>query len=277
MHRRTLVAAVALLASSFAPAAAGGSMKDYYGPTYSHIIFGGGEVVKDSWEVYSGSIWALNRDISKEGVMFRTMGSYGKYQYVDNCPTCTPPSVGNEFDGRMTQVDAMIGYQWVRDRADILLFAGVDHIRHKISPNDPNNSVSGSETGFKIAGEIESRTTTLNLPYYFIVEGSYSTAFDTYYVLGRLGAHRERNIFGVEGWLLGDDTGNAQRLGGFLMFERNLRPDLLAELTLSAGYQFVDDADSKICGSFFGSEGAYATLNLSFKFGSDRMSRPPLK
>jgi hypothetical protein len=265
-----------LMASAVAAAAdGGGSTKDFYGPTYSHIFFSGGEVVKDSWETYSGGIFALNRDLSREGVLFRIMGAYGRYEYVDNCPTCLPPAVGNQHDGKMTQGDAMIGYQWVRNTVEVGLYVGVDYINHDISPPDPNNPVSGSETGFKVAGEIETKTLQMGLPHYFFLEGSYSTAFETYYLLGRAGLNRNGTIFGVEGWLLGDETGNAQRLGGFVMFERNLRPDVLAEVVLSGGYQFVDDIDTKYCGSFFGSEGAYAALNVAFKFGDRRAT--PLK
>jgi len=232
---------------------------------YSRIIFSGGEVARDSWEGYTGTIFALNRDLSKDGFLVRMMGSYGEYSY----DSATPPG---SFDGRDWQGDVMLGYQWVRDRVDIGLYAGVDYINHKIKPFDPTNPVSGNETGFKFAGDIETKTWELNLPYYFGLEGSYSTAFDTYYLLGRVGLNRNNVIFGVEGWLLGDETGDAQRLGGFVMWERNLRPDLLAEVTVAGGYQFVDNAGD-LCGSFFGSEGAYATLNVAFKFGEHR-ARP---
>ena len=78
----------------------------------------------------------------------------------------------------------------------------------------------------------------------------------------------------MEGWLLGDESGDAQRLGAFLTFDRQLRSDLLAEITISAGYQFTDDELNLLCGSFFGSEGAYATLNVSFFFGGERRHDP---
>ena len=266
MHGRKLIlAAAAVMALPVAASADGGGLKGISEPVYSRLIFSGGEVARDSWEAYTGGIFALNRDLSKEGVLFRIMGSYGRYEYTDNCPAggC-PPTPLLTHEGKQWQGDAMIGYQWVRDRVDIGLYVGVDHINHRISPTDPFNPVSGSETGFKIAGDIETRKH--GNPVYFLLEGAYSTAFDTYYLLGRAGLNRNQLTFGVEGWLLGDETGDAQRLGGFVAFERNLRADLLAELTFSAGYQFVDDED-KLCGSFFGREGGYATVNLSLRFG----------
>lgn len=280
MRRHILFAAAILLWAPVTASADGMTrtapvMDTYYGPVYSHTIFTGGEVARDSWETYLGATWALNRDLSREGVLFRTMGTYGRYDYEENCAQtgrCPGGDPARSFDGRMWQGDAMVGYQWVRGTFDMGLYAGVDFVNHRISPRDEFNPVSGNETGFKVAIDLESHR-HLDLPYYYALEGAYSTAFDTYFLLGRLGFNRSRHIFGVEGWLLGDETGDAQRLGAFVSFDRQLRSDLLAEVTFSAGYQFVDD-EGRLCSSFFGSEGAYGTLNISFHFGGVPPVRP---
>jgi hypothetical protein len=244
-------------------AMADGSFKDSVGSertVYSHMTFGAVDISKDAWQTHSGIIVAFNRDLAKEGFLFRTYGSYGRYEY----------DVG--FEGREWQGDVMLGYQWVRDRVDISLSAGVDFINHKVRPFDPLNPVTGHETGFKVAGDIETRTFALNLPYYFLLDGDYSTAFDSYYALGRLGLHRNNFVFGVEGWAFGDESGDAQRLGGFAMWERSVRSDLLMDLTLSGGWQFSDDD-----GGFtapYASEGAYARLDVTFFFGDRRQSKP---
>jgi hypothetical protein len=230
----------------------------------------GGEVAPNSWEGYLGTVWAANRDLSKDGILFRTMGSYGQYDYN------APLGLGTRVDGTQWQGDVMVGYQWVRQQFDLALYAGIDHINHDLSPFDPNNPARGSETGFKVGIDLESHR-HIGLPYYYALEGTYSTAFDTYFLLGRLGMNRGGHIFGVEGWLLGDESGDAQRLGAFLSFDRQLRSDLLAEFTVSAGYQFTDDELNLLCGSFFGSEGGYATLNVSFFFGGERRRHDPLK
>jgi hypothetical protein len=275
--RRHIFAAAVLLWAPVTASADGMTrtapvMDSYYGPVYSHTIFTGGEVARDSWEGYLGSTWALNRDLSKEGVLFRTMGTYGRYNYDENCVLGTCPSGPQNIDGRMWQGDVMVGYQWVRSTFDVGVYAGVDFVNHRLSPNDLDNPVRGHDTGFKIALDLESHRHT-GLPYFYSLEGAYSTAFDTYFLLGRLGLNRNSHIFGVEGWLLGDETGDAQRLGAFLSFDRPLRPDLLAEISLSAGYQFVDEA-GRLCTSFFGSEGGYGTLNISFHFGGAAPARP---
>src|SRR5262249_29526767 len=147
--------------------------------TYGHTIFTGGEVARDDREGYLGSIWALNRDITREGVLFRVMGTYGTYDYREFCPggACSPPP--QSFDGRVWQGDAMVGYQWVRNSYDLAVYAGVDVLNHHISPNDPLNPVQGHETGFKVAIDLESHRHS-GMPLYYALEGAYSTAFDTY-------------------------------------------------------------------------------------------------
>jgi hypothetical protein len=235
------------------------------GTVYSRMTYSGLDLSPDSWYSYSGVIFALNRDLSKDGARIRIQGAYGQYDYEN--------TVSHDVD--LWQGDVMIGYAWIRDRVEFALYAGVDVIDHDISPADPANLVNGTETGFKTAGYLVSRTTELNLPYYFLLDGSYSTAFETYYALGRLGLYRHSTIFGVEGWLLGDQDWEAQRLGGFVQWERNLRPDLLMDMTLSAGYQFGEE-DSGCAGRCGSWDGAYATVNFSFYFG-DHRRREPLK
>jgi Cellulose biosynthesis protein BcsS len=275
MRRHFLFAAAALVAAPFAASADGVNKVAPVAGTdivYSHTVFTGGEVARDSWEGYLGTVWALNRDLSRDGVLFRVLGSYGGYTYDQFCPPGGCVTTPLNFDGRQWQGDFMIGYQWIRSQYDVAVYAGVDFMNHNISPNDPQNPVQGSETGFKVALDIETHR-HMNLPHYFGLEGSYSTAFDTYYLLGRAGLARGTTIFGAEGWLLGDETGNAQRLGAFVSFERQVRTDLLAEFTISGGYQWVDE-NGRDCGSFFGSEGAYATLNVTFAFGREQRHVP---
>lgn len=278
MRKHALLAAAALFATTL-PAFADGMdkqspvMENYYGPTYSHTVFTGGEIARNSWESYLGATWAMNRDISREGILFRVMGARAQYDYQENCSLggCVPTPTS--FEGKMWQGDAMIGYQWVRERLNMALFIGADYISHDISPAHPTNPVSGNEWGLKVGIDLETHRRT-GLPYYFALEGTYSTAFETYWLLGRVGANRNGTIFGVEGWLLGDETGNGQRIGGFLSFDRQLRPDLRAEFTFSGGYQFITDEEGRICTSFFGSEGAYATMNVSFAFGGEPRHDP---
>jgi hypothetical protein len=270
MRRHILFAAAALMTVPGIALANGNRSVAGTDVVYSHTIFTGGEVARDSREGYLGTVFALNRDLSREGILVRLMGTYGAYEYKDFCVGCPPDP--DRFNGRAWQGDVMVGYQWVRERFDAALYVGIDTVHHHISPDDPSNPVQGHETGFKVALDLESHRHN-GQQHYFAMEGAYSTAFDTYFLLVRVGMSRNDNIIGIEGWLLGDETGNAQRLGAFFSRNLNLRNDLLAELTVSGGYQWVDE-DGRDCGSFFGSEGAYATLNLSSFFSGERRHTP---
>ena len=94
------------------------------------------------------------------------------------------------------------------------------------------------------------------------LNGSYSTAFDTYYVLGRVGRTFGRFTVGPEAWALGDITGDAQRLGAFLSMEIPMG-HTTGTLTFSAGRQFGDEL---LAGKGF-DDGAYGTVNFRMPFG----------
>lgn len=102
----------------------------------------------------------------------------------------------------------------------------------------------------------------------------YSTAFDSYHALARVGYDFGYFALGPEGWVLGDGSGDAQRLGGFLKFDFPELGTFYGELLLSAGYQFVNGSDNDMSGNF-GEEGAYATINFKTAFG--RRHPAPLK
>ena len=68
---------------------------------------------------------------------------------------------------------------------------------------------------------------------------NYSTAFDSYWARGRVGLNRGHMTFGPEFIAMGNDAFDAQRAGGFVMFDVSLVPNMPIEVTLSGGYQFL--------------------------------------
>lgn len=247
-------------------ASAGGSTyggPDYSNTVYSIAIVSGFDVTEGSREGYLGAIGAFNGDLDRSGFLYRILGTIGSYEY---------DSFGTDFDGDFWQGDIMLGYQIVSNGVTVAAYVGVDHQDHDISPVDPGNPLSGSETGFKVALDIEtdrSRGAML----YGALESEYSTAFDNYAVLGRIGANWGGITIGPEGMLLGDVSGDAQRLGGFILFDLPLGTDTAGTLSLSAGYQFVDNADDP-AGRNYGEEGVYGTVKFSLAFGK---GHTPLK
>jgi hypothetical protein len=261
--------AISVCASLSAPAAADGRNRNgnggggYVADTpYSSVAISGVDVTRNADYYYSGIYYALNRDLSRDGFLVRVLGVRGFYEYdfLDFGP------LNIDIHANYWTGDAMIGYQWVRGGVDITALIGVEYQDHSLSLPDSTNPLQGSEVGFKVAADIESNGND-NSPWYFALGGSYSTAFDSYYALGRIGHKFGRFTIGPEAWALGDVSGDAQRLGGFIAFDVKLG-DTLGNISFSAGHQFADGDDD---GGFEGGgrnfdEGAYATAKFSLAF-----------
>jgi hypothetical protein len=252
------IATVGLLTAVLAmggQAAADGNRKAKAQPaedTARGIWFGGFDVAKDATYTFDGVIIAFNRDISKDGWALR---AYGSRVDFDQEPT---------GDGRGWQGDVMLGYLFHRMGYSGGIYAGVDYENYKLSPDDLNSPVRGTEWGFKVAGDV---STSADRPLHLSFAGSYSTAFDSYWTRARVGHNRNRIVYGIEGQAFGNEDYNAQRLGGFLTFDFPLRPSTPIEVTLSTGYQFVNESsngdDSTSTG---GGKGAYGTIIFSTTF-----------
>lgn len=253
-----LVSALAGLALSMGSAAANG-LKDGYAPvqdTKAWVLFSGFDAVEDASYSFQGVIYSFNRDISRDGFVLRVYGSHVDYEYQ----TVAVP--GGVVDGDGWQGDVMIGYKVSRGHWWAAGYLGVDYQDHDLTPNDPFNPVNGSEVGFKVAADVA--TLRHGTPLYFGLSGQYSTAFDSYWARARVGLNHDRFTFGPEAIALGSDSFDAHRLGGFVTFDLNLSPRMPIEVTLSAGYQFLDDNGGGGGGNFGtgsgGGEGVYGGI-----------------
>ena len=222
------------------------------GPTERGVWFSGYDFIKDSRYVFDGMVLALNGDLSRDGFALRIYGSRVDYDL-------------DPGDGRGYQADLMLGYRFSRNQLYGGIYAGVDYQDYKLKPDDPTAKVRGTEVGFAVAGNLE---TSRDLPHYFSLAGKYSTAFDSYWSRLRLGLNRGRVTFGAEGIAMGDVDYDAQRLGGFVMFDVKLIPRMPFEVTLSAGHQFSGGSSSTPTGtgSVGGGEGNYGLIVLSTTF-----------
>ena len=214
--------------------------------TSSVVLFSGGDITDDSWAIWSGAVVALNRDLSRPGFMLRVVGALARYDYVNTSV------VGGVVDGETFLGDVMIGYQGFVDGVRYSAYAGVEFQHHDLTPPDPSNSVRGSETGFKVAGDIETMNPS---PFYFNIIGSYSTAFNTYWARGRVGYSFDGIIVGPEGAVLGDDGFNASRVGAFIDLPVSLVPNSPVKITFSGGYEFSSDSGLRSGDSVYGNVG----------------------
>ncbi len=220
----------------------------------SVYTFSGADWAKNSSSYYTGALISLQRNFGKDGFVLRVLGQYGDFEYDE----ITVP--GGQVDGDMHGGDVMIGYQFTRGFVTATIYIGVDYLDYDLSPDVPTEIIRGDEVGFKVAGDLETSTET---PLFVSINGSYSTAFETYYAQLRLGYNTRRFAFGPEGAVSGDESGDIQRLGGFATFRFNLTPVNESEITVYAGHQFADDGDGPDAS---GDEGTYGGVSFSVSF-----------
>ena len=213
------------------------------------VFFSGVDVVDGAEYFYDGVIVALNRDLSRDGWMLRAYGSRVDYDS------------GND-EGRGWQGDIMLGYKFTRGPIWGSIFVGADYQNFHNPPNT-DSEVDGTEWGFKVAGDL---STAYGSPIYANLSGSYSTAFDSYWVRLRAGLHRDNLTYGPEAIMMGNESFEAQRFGGFITFH-NLNPLRMRpfDMTFSGGFQFQSDDNSNGFGTG-GGEGAYGAIGFSMVF-----------
>lgn len=212
---------------------------------YKVISYSGIDVAKDIWTLYNGNLFALNGDFERNGFLFRTFGFYSDYDL---------DATTFEAHAKDRSIDAMLGYLYYFGQFNAAAYIGMEVRDIDLSPEAL--TFDETETGFKVAFELE---TIDSAPYYFGLDTSYSTAFDTYFALLRVGFNRDGWKFGPEGEIWSEDGDTTTRLGAFVKLPVNILPNLPTELTLSGGHQWVDDdggPDDYLNGAH-GGEGAY--------------------
>jgi len=222
---RALLVALPLLIS--APAFA----QDAESPP-SAFAFGGAEISEGGFFTYLGGGARIDGDLDTSGLMIRAQGGYGRFDHVG--------PLGTE-DGEVTTANLMLGYQFVNGGTRIAIYAGPDYQRHDL-PNDPANPVAGSEWGGRIQGEAYSETENVML----LGIASYSTANDSYFLLGKAGFRVGSSIFvGPEAGTLGNDRFDQYRIGAHVTGFR-IGP---VGLGVEAGYVNNSPGDDGIFGA----------------------------
>ena len=231
--------------------------------TESSVFYSELDVSKNDVNLYSTYIFALNRDLDKDGVLFRVEGLYDKFLYSAGLDRA------QNINGTEWQGAAFVGYQIVRNAITYSGFMGVDVPSVTLSPNDPTNPVRGTEVGFKVKTEIE---TDLEKTWYLDITADYSTAFQTYdsrirpgWKFGS-GKTEYQTVIGPEASFLGDQTFDAQRLGAFVLFPIKINEDTTAQFIIAAGYQWVEDRGTGTQASTAGETGAYGTASFELPF-----------
>ena len=224
--------------------------------SYGTSIYAGVDFAKDAEGYFAGATMAFNRDLSKSGFITHIDGVISNYDYESDAVP------GGLVNGDFYQASLLLGYQWMRDNVSVELGAGVDYQNTKLSPDDPTAEVKGTEVGFRAAGGLTfSDDNGLSLE----TLGSYSTAFDSYWVRSRFGVDCGRFEIGPEALAFGSEGYDARRLGGFVSLKIAPDSESSPEISASVGHQFVggQSGDGQNQG---GGEGTYVTLTTSLSF-----------
>lgn len=260
MSKGTIKAAGAILVIFIAPNAALANDNDIY----STYVDGELNFAKSAADLSTTVTTAVNRDIDKDGFLLRAEGTLSLYTYSD---------VPTNIDGVQWEGSALVGYQIVRDKVSYSAFVGVDYQSFTLTPPDTGNPVRGDRAGVIFAAEAE---TDEEKSFYGDLRGSYSTAFNTYFVRGRVGWKlgggevSNRIAVGPEVSASGNNDFNSQGVGAFVYLPVKYDKHAIGYLIAAAGYQWVEGA-----GAFAGTsgvpatrgeEGAYATLSFNVSF-----------
>jgi hypothetical protein len=257
LARQYGVATTLFLAAALPVAAAAG---DISAPP-SSVLYSEMNFARRDQDYYTTFITAFNRDLTKNGVLFRAEGAYNAYNYQNASDART--------NADLWQGAALLGYQLVRGDISISGYVGFDYQSVRLSPNDVSNPVRGGEAGVKVIGDIE---TEKEAPFYLNATAEYSSAFETYFARFRYGRKLGgenpdlRIAVGLEGGLLGDKTTDAQRLGAFAMVPLALPSFGVVDVIVAGGYQWVAERDGGSGSGPAGGPGPYGTISFSFAF-----------
>jgi len=209
---------------------------------YGNLYFGVDWTSHRSLAGYMGVLYAPG-GMEQSGLRLAAFGLLGDYRYLGGD--------GELFRGKFASVDGLVGWSKVFENGAVTLSIGANYQDHRIRPFDADNTVVGSKTGFKFQGDLWVNPTERTLVYAL---ASYSTAFSTYYSVGRLGYDFLSNgvFFGPEVGGLGNDRTDQFRVGAHLT-DIKLGP---AKVTLSGGWMRERDEGT----------GWYATGTLDFSF-----------
>jgi len=210
---------------------------------YGNLYFGFDWTSHRSLAGYVGVLYAPE-GMHKSGIRLSAFGLFGDYEYHGG-------DAGELFKGRFASADALIGWSNVFNNGAFTLQVGANHQDHRVRPFDATNSVVGSKTGFKVQADLWVNPTERTLVYAL---GSYSTAFNTYYTVGRLGYDfvGKGIFFGPKGGALANDPTDQFRAGAHLTGIM-IGP---GKLTLSSGFMSERNEGG----------GWYATGTLDFSF-----------
>lgn len=154
---------------------------------YWREFYSGADVTRDVWLLYSGVTLAPTSDIYRDGIRLRASGGHGQYRYQGH-RAGDPKDKVRKFEGTVTYVEILAGYQKRVGELTAKAFAGIAAIDHAVTPGDPIASggllTQGMAYGFKGALEV---WLNLGSDAWTSLDASWTNAHQTYAGRMRLG------------------------------------------------------------------------------------------
>lgn len=208
-------------------------------------VFGGVAVVPDAYFGDAGAVAALHGSLARDGFLIRIHGGAGHYTYNRTATL----EQGVSFQSG----EVMVGYQTFLGAARVSAFLGPG-VEHHDNP-DPLATITGTKWGLKAQAEIFA---PLGDRFYLFGLGTYSTAWSSYFVIGKVGYRLAPGIaVGPEVTALGNDRFDAVRAGPFVAFDVGQATQLI----LSGGYSLDTRRDD-----LNDSSGGYGTVHVRTTF-----------
>ena len=152
------------------------------------MLFSGRDLWANGFFLYGGFLIAPG-GFEQDGFMLKLVYSAGVYRY-------NAGSLGGErVDGLETQAQVLPGFRIKRGNAEFKFFFGPEWQRHRLSPADPGNALSGQSFGMRFATELWEEPTGTTL-----VTGNAS-------VSSIVSSHDARLAYG---WRVADDIFNGE-------------------------------------------------------------------
>jgi hypothetical protein len=170
-------------------------------------VWAGADVSSDVWLLYSGVTIAPFSHIHGDGLRFRAVGGYGRYNYAgERTAIGGQPARRIEYHAETGFADLLVGYLMRFGPLTAKSFVGASVIGHQIDPFDEDNLVSGDDFGVKGVLEL---WLNIGTDAWGSLDLSWSSAHDTRAARTRLGYRVLPTLsFGLEGGLNIDAQGD---------------------------------------------------------------------
>ncbi len=168
------------------------------------LYFSGFDLWRSGGSFYGGVQWAP-RGLNEDGFTLKLLLAEGTYRYLAG-------STSVRGTGLLASV--MPGWRIKRGNFEVKLFAGLDLQNHRLSPDDPANSLRGNHAGLRVAADLWwEPTPTLMLA--SSISGS--TIGNSFGIRGAAGWRvMDRFWAGPEVETLGDEVYRQYRIGAHL-------------------------------------------------------------